>query len=128
MKTSFVWLHWLATMFLAALIVSGYEAVFNTGITADNLSSPYLVILAFSMFFSLPTLLICYIVHLVLIGRSVKPALAKLVLITLSVLGVITTLYLLLGNTLLAIYVIYGSVIIVAGKIIRIKRKGEPVR
>ncbi|MBO9562141.1 MAG: hypothetical protein J7621_05175 [Niastella sp.] len=129
MKQGYLFKHWLTTLLLAPLMPSVYEFIF-VPISGEiiELVDLYPVVFFYSLFFSLPTLIVYYIVFRLLNKGHVHPLLAKAILIGMSIAGICTTLLILGRGRLTETLILSFSVAsIVAGCIFSIKSAPEAV-
>ena len=89
---NFVIGHWVFTLLFAPFIAQAIEYIFcKKPHQIAGLVELYPITLLFSIFFSLPTVLIYLIIFLLLSRSKVKSILAKSVLISISVIGIYIT-------------------------------------
>jgi len=89
---NFVIGHWVFTLLFAPFIAQAIEYIFGKKPhQIADLLELYPITLLFSIFFSLPTVIIYLIIFLLLSRLKVKSILAKSVLIAISVIGIYIT-------------------------------------
>jgi len=117
--------HWMLTIFLAPLLLEVLFEVFNldlSGVVADN----YIFVLGSSAILALPTLLLYTLAFICCVKRLVEPAIIKIVLIGISVLGLAITIFLLFGPDIidsLFFCAPYSITIILTGWLLPIQKK-----
>lgn len=118
--------HWLTTLLLAPFLPSVYELIFKP-ISGQvvGLLEVYPITLVFSFFFSLPTLFIYFFIFKKLIKQNVNPVLTKLILISLTVIGITTTILLIGGSLSLTLIFAFSLASIIAGCIFKIKKQTD---
>ncbi len=114
--------HWLTTLLLAPFLPSVYELIFKP-ISGQvvGLLEVYPITLVFAFFFSLPTLVIYFLIFKMLIKQNVNPVLTKIILISLTVTGITTTILLIGGSLSLTLIFAFSLASIVAGCIFKIR-------
>ena len=126
MNRNYSFKHWLTTLFFAPFLLTLYELLFNP-IKGQmvGLLEVYPVTLVFSLFFSLPTFIIYYFVFLHLIKKHTNPALTKLILISFTVFGIVTTETLIGGSSSMTFIFSYSLSAIITGILLKIKIKAD---
>lgn len=132
--------HWGLTLLIAPipLILNGLlSSSFNWNIldmlkgiiegVINGLSS-YIFIVFASIFFSLPTLLVCLLLFYLLKRINANFILTKVVLITIAILGIIITFQLIKGSAIETLTYIYGAVSLLVGSILNIKKEESTIQ
>jgi len=121
MNWSYVFKHWGTTILITPIILSAYGGFENQEVFKDMWLFPWILIGGIVL--SLPTL-IGYIFVFYLLNRyeiSVKRV--KAILISLTIMGIFTTCYILSKTWSLGIVLSYGVIAVVSGMLFRLKKR-----
>jgi hypothetical protein len=122
MKRAYVILHWVLTILLAPLISQTINYIWGTTPhQVVGLLEVYPITLLFSMVFSLPTFLIYLTCFHFLARGDVNLVISKLILITVSVLGIIITQKIIKGSMSQDIVIAYSITAILVGLVLKLK-------
>jgi hypothetical protein len=126
MKRNFILNHWLATLILAPFLPTVYDFFF-TPIQGQivGLLVVYPITFVFSLVLSIPTLIVYYFVFWYLSKRQTNPALTKIILISLTVIGIITTILIIGGSLSMMLIYSFSTSAIITGILIRITNRTE---
>src|SRR5688500_17698464 len=93
MRRNYLLKHWLLTLVLAPFLPDVYMFIFKPASgQMTGLLEIYPLFLFFSLLYSLPTLLVYFIVFMLLIEQGTSPAFTKFILIALTVIGITMTI------------------------------------
>ena len=126
MNVNYPFKHWLSTLLIAPFLPTLYELVFNP-IKGQivGLLEVYPIILSFSFFFSGPTFLFYYLTFSVLKKKQSNAELSKLILISLTVVGIVITLLLIGGSLSFTFILSYSLAATITGILFSIKNKSD---
>jgi len=121
MNKSYYINHWVLTLATGPLILT----LFNYSLTsiqglAIELRDTYLVMLVFSMLFSIPTLATYYFIFRTLDKKKINLVFSKFILIAWTIAGLTTTMLLIGGSASTQIIFAYSISAIIAGVLLRI--------
>ena len=106
-----------------------YEFLTNTTKGQINgLLEGYATIFIFSFFFSLPTFLIYYFVFSFLIKQNTNPSLTKVILISLTVIGIAATIFIIGGSMTRPLIYFFSISAVIAGILFRITNKMDTAK
>ena len=123
MRKSFMFLHWGLTIFLTPFISQIIGYIFgNDPHRVVGLLEVYPITFLFSIVFSIPTFVIYYLSFSLLARNKIRLLLSKIILMSLTVLGIYTTQRLIDGNMSKDIVVSYSITSIFVGLSLRLKK------
>ena len=129
MNRNYLFKHWLTTLILAPFMAAFYEFLTNTTKGQINgLLEGYATIFIFSFFFSLPTFLIYYFVFSFLIKQNTNPSLTKVILISLTVIGIAATIFIIGGSMTRPLIYFFSISAVIAGILFRITNKMDTAK
>jgi hypothetical protein len=127
MKTSYIFKHWCFTLLTGPLALAAWQLLSNPQkLDADRVFGFYIIIFVYSIFFSIPALVVYALMFILLKHYRVKPVIAKTVLIVLTVFGIVITFSSLGGSSLLELTGAYSFATIVTGILLKIKKRADP--
>ena len=122
MRKAYVIGHWVLTLLLAPFTSQALQYAFlPNAYQIAGLLEVYPIALAFSIAFSLPTLLVYLTCFYFLSKNNVNPTTSKFVLIAISVTGVYMTMTIIKGNMSQDISVAYSLTALIVGLLLKIK-------
>ena len=124
MDRSYLFKHWLTTLIFAPFLPTVYD-IFITPIGGESygLLDLYPVVLIFSFVLSIPTIIVYYFVFSYLIKLKANPVFTKLILITLTIIGIAITLLAIDGTMAMTLLYSFSLSTILFGTLLRIKSK-----
>ena len=122
MNQDYLFKHWLATLVFAPFLTSAYTNILKipNELIVDLLDI-YPAALLFSIFFSLPTFLVYFLIFRLLIKHDMTPGATKVILIALTVLGISMTILTLVGSLSATLIFGYSMTSIISGCFFKIK-------
>lgn len=113
--------HWLTTLILAPFLLWLYEIIFSpiSGLVV-GLFEVYPITFIFSFLFSLPTVIVYLLIFKLLIKQNINPALSKIILISLTVIGITSTILIIGGSLSWRLIFAFSLSSIIAGSIFKI--------
>ena len=128
MKWSYFFKLWITTLLLGSLIMLIYQIIFLNFTSWSEAGGLYIFNVFWSTAFSIPMFLIIAIIFFYLDFKKVEIKIARLIIISATVLGIILTLLLRakeLNSSIFVVLLIYSLSAIISGMIFKLKRK-EP--
>jgi hypothetical protein len=123
MNRSYVVGHWILTLFLAPFTSQTIEYIWGENPhQVVGLLEVYPIVLLFSIVFSLPTFFVYMICFNLLTKQNINFAISKVVLITVSVLGIYITQSIIKGSMSQDIIIAYSVTTIFVGLILRLRK------
>jgi hypothetical protein len=123
MKRSYLIAHWMLTLLIAPFTSQAIEYFYGASPhQVAGLLEVYPISLLFSVVFSLPTFLVYLACFYFLSRRATNLAVAKLVLILVSVLGIYITEAIIKGSMSRDIIIAYSVTSIILGMLLKIGR------
>jgi hypothetical protein len=124
MRRNYLLKHWLLTLVLAPFLPDVYMFIFKPASgQMTGLLEIYPLFLFFSLLYSLPTLLVYFIVFMLLIEQGTSPAFTKFILIALTVIGITMTILSIGGSLSSTLIFAYSLASVIAGCLLSIKSK-----
>jgi len=121
MRWSYIFLHWVGTILLAAFLLPTFGVFDDDVIFKDLWLFPYILI--GSTILSLPTLFAYVVVFFLLDHYKVNRKWVKPILILFTVIGIGSTYYLLTKTTNLGFVLSYSAIAVVCGIIFKVEKK-----
>ncbi len=122
MKRSYLIGHWVLTLLIAPFTSQAIQYIWGTNPhQVVGLLEIYPISLIFSIFFSLPTFLIYLACFYFLSKHEVKWTLSKLILISVSVIGVYITMTIIKGRMSQDIEIAYSFTALIVGLTLKIR-------
>jgi hypothetical protein len=123
MRRSFLIKHWLTTLILAPFLPSLYDLFFpSIKGQVISLLELYPVTVLMSLFFSLPTFALYYFLFVLLDRKNVSPLVAKILLISISMVGITITFLLIGGSYSIVSMIAYSVSVLISGLLYRLKK------
>lgn len=123
MKRAYVIGHWVLTLLLAPFTSQAIQYIWETNPhQVVGLLEVYPITLLFSIAFSLPTFLVYLTCFYFLSKQDINFAISKVILITVSVLGIYITQRIIKGTMSPDIIIAYSVTAIIVGLIFRIRK------
>ena len=116
MKNSYLLKHWLTTLIFAPFLPTIYEVLFGK-IKGQvvSLLEVYPISILFSLVLSIPTLVLYFFIYRYLLSKKINPNYCKIILTTLTVVGITITFLLLGGQMEMGLIFSYSITTIIAG-------------
>jgi hypothetical protein len=124
-RKSFILKHWGATLGLAPVIVGIYETLIERNMSPLEFLVYYPLYLLFGFLFSMPALLLYYLLFHVLATKQLSTLVQKLILISFSVFSIAFAFWLIKGKAVFELGIIYSIAAIFSGCILKLKSRKE---
>lgn len=121
MNWSYVFKHWGTTILITPIILSTYMGFENQEVFNDMWLFPWILIGGIVL--SLPTLIVYILLFYLLNRYEISVKRVKAILISLTIMGIFTTCYILSKTWSLGIVLSYGVIAVVSGMLFRLKKK-----
>ena len=122
MKRIFIIGHWVLTLLLAPVISQAIEYIWGANPhQVVGLLEVYPIALVFSIAFSLPTFLVYLLCFRFLARRDINFAVAKTILIAVSIIGIYTTQTIIGGTMSQDIIIAYSVTTVIVGLLLRLR-------
>jgi Sec-independent protein secretion pathway component TatC len=112
---------WLTSVLVIAPIIIIVANLINSRNIEELGVLPLFI--AFGIFFSLPVLLICYFTYRLLIKRTSSALLIKIIINTITIIGVFTTFYVISGSMALILSLVYSGSVVISSLLFKIKER-----
>lgn len=121
MNWSYVFKHWGTTILMTSIILSTYMGFENQEVFNDMWLFPWILIGGIVL--SIPTLIVYILLFYLLNRYEISVKRVKAILISLTIMGIFTTCYILSKTWSLGIVLSYGVIAVVSGMLFRLKKK-----
>jgi hypothetical protein len=121
MNWNYLFKHWFSTLLLAPIVSQIIMYIYGVNPhKIVGLLEVYPISLIFGLFFSAPTYVLYALLYLYLARNTVNLKISKIILISLAVLGVITTTLIIKGSMMQDIAISYSISSIITGIFIKL--------